>query len=394
MARKSKHVEHDTQSIRDDLAILLQKELNKAQKDGGKIAYFLDEQDDPSKISDWISTGSTLLDLAISNRPNGGLPVGRVIEFSGLEGTGKSLLCAHIVANTQKKGGQAVFMDTENSAAPEFWKAVGVDIKNLLYVPLTTIEEIFANLEKCIAIVRKSDKDKLLTVIVDSVAGASTDSELESDHGVSGYNTTKAIVVSKAMRKIINLLGEQRICLIFTNQLRFNMGAGVFGDKWITPTGKAIPFHSSVRIRLASVAKLKNAKKVVIGNACQAQVIKNKVGPPHRVAKFDIYYDSGISDISSWLSLMKTDGLVNGAKGSYTFTRKDGQEVKFNTSKFVELVNNEPSFKEEIYNKICDTYITSYKDKDSEIKENLEEVEGIADEADPEETEVEVDGTE
>lgn len=379
MPKKSKHIEHDTKSIREDLALLLQKELNKAQKDGSKVAYFLDEKDDPSNITDWVSTGSTLLDLAIANRPNGGLPVGRIVEFSGLEGTGKSLLCAHIIASTQAKGGQAVMIDTENSAAPEFWKSVGVDIKNLLYMPLTTIEEIFQNLERIIGIVRKEDSDKLLTIIVDSVAGASTDSELESDHGVSGYNTVKAIVVSKAMRKIVNLLGEQKILLIFTNQLRFNMGAGLFGDKWITPTGKAIPFHSCVRVRLASVGKLKNKKKVVIGNACQAQVIKNKVGPPFRTAKFEIYYDSGISDISSWLDFMKSEGMIDGTKAGFTYKKLNGEEIKLSSSKFVELLKTDPSFKDEVYSSICDKYVTTYKDKNSEIKEDLEEVEDVED---------------
>ena len=103
---------------RDELVELLANELNKANKDGGKIAYFLDEQENPAEISDWISTGSSILDLAISNRPHGGLPVGKMIEFNGLEGTGKSLVSAHVVADTQRKGGVAVVIDTENAAAP------------------------------------------------------------------------------------------------------------------------------------------------------------------------------------------------------------------------------------------------------------------------------------
>jgi recombination protein RecA len=140
--KKKNQVTQDTPQ-RDELVELLANELNKANKDGGKIAYFLDEQENPAEISDWISTGSSILDLAISNRPHGGLPVGKMVEFNGLEGTGKSLVSAHVVADTQRKGGVAVVIDTENAAAPEFWKSLGVDLSKLLYVQCETVEDIF-----------------------------------------------------------------------------------------------------------------------------------------------------------------------------------------------------------------------------------------------------------
>ena len=145
MARKSStHVEHTANSVekveRDELAQLIADSLNKISKEG-KVAYFLDEQEDPSMVVDWTSTGSTLLDLAISNRPDGGLPVGRMVELNGLEGTGKSLIAAHIIASTQKKDGQAVMIDTETAAAPLFWSSLGVNLKNLVYAPLNTVEE-------------------------------------------------------------------------------------------------------------------------------------------------------------------------------------------------------------------------------------------------------------
>ena len=140
------------------MLVSLAAELNKNNKEGGKIAYFLDEQDDPSTISDWISTGSSLLDIAISNRPNGGLPVGRMVEFNGLEGTGKSLISAHIVANTQKKGGKAIYIDTENAAAPDFWKSLGVDLSSLLYIQRETVEDIFTTMEQAITYIRKGTR--------------------------------------------------------------------------------------------------------------------------------------------------------------------------------------------------------------------------------------------
>jgi len=229
---------------RDELAELLANELNKANKDGGKIAYFLDEEENPADISDWISTGSSMLDLAISNRPHGGLPIGKMIEFNGLEGTGKSLVSAHICAETQRKGGIAVVLDTENAAAPAFWKSLGVDLKNLLYVQVDTVEDIFENMERMIGIVRKSNKNRILTLIVDSVAAASTKAELESDHGKDGFATGKSIIISKAMRKITNMIGKQKVLTVFTNQLRQNINAMAFGDKYCVD-----PYTTKIKIR-------------------------------------------------------------------------------------------------------------------------------------------------
>jgi recombination protein RecA len=247
MAKKetsSKHVSVDPKIGRDELAELLATELNKANKDGGKIAYFLDDKEDPSTVTDWVSTGSTMLDLAISNRPNGGLPVGRIVTLTGLEGTGKSLVCAHIVADTQKKGGQAVYIDTEAAAAPEFWTALGVDLGKMLYVPIDTIEAAFQTIENIIGVVRKSDSNRLCTIILDSVAGASTKMELEAGYDRKGFATGKALIVSEAMRKLTNLIAKRRILLVMTNQLRQNLQAMAFGDKWCVD-----PFTTKIKIR-------------------------------------------------------------------------------------------------------------------------------------------------
>ena len=158
--------------------------------------------------------------------------------------TGKSLLSAHVVSDTQKKGGVAVVIDTENSAAPEFWKSLGVDLSKLLYVQCETVEDIFEQIEKMIAIVRKSNKDRILTIIVDSVAAASTKVELESDHGKDGYATGKSIIISKAMRKITTMIGRQKVLTVFTNQLRQNLNAMAFGDKYCVD-----PLTTKIKIR-------------------------------------------------------------------------------------------------------------------------------------------------
>ena len=363
--KKKNQVTQETPQ-RDELVELLANELNKANKDGGKIAYFLDEQENPAEISDWISTGSSILDLAISNRPHGGLPVGKMVEFNGLEGTGKSLLSAHVVADTQKKGGIAVVIDTENAAAPEFWKSLGVDLSKLLYVQCETVEDIFEKMEQMIGIVRKSNKDRILTIIVDSVAAASTKVELESDHGKDGFATGKSIIISKAMRKITNMIGKQKVLTVFTNQLRQNLNAMAFGDKYVVSGGKSLAYHCSVRVRLNNTGKLKKGEEV-IGNECKAVVVKNRMGPPQRQASFDIYFDSGIADYGSWIKVLKENNLIKQGGAYYTYKKDDGSEWKFQSKDFVETMKTDKTLSEEVYLKICDSVIMKYKDPNSII---------------------------
>ncbi len=363
--KKKNQVTQETPQ-RDELVELLANELNKANKDGGKIAYFLDEQENPAEISDWISTGSSILDLAISNRPHGGLPVGKMVEFNGLEGTGKSLVSAHVVADTQKKGGIAVVIDTENAAAPEFWKSLGVDLSKLLYVQCETVEDIFEKMEQMIGIVRKSNKDRILTIIVDSVAAASTKVELESDHGKDGFATGKSIIISKAMRKITNMIGKQKVLTVFTNQLRQNLNAMAFGDKYVVSGGKSLAYHCSVRVRLNNTGKLKKGEEV-IGNECKAVFVKNRMGPPQRQASFDIYFDSGIADYGSWIKVLKENNLIKQGGAYYTYKKDDGSEWKFQSKDFVETMKSDKTLSEEVYLKICDSVIMKYKDPNSII---------------------------
>lgn len=369
MAKKTTNkVEFESNSNRDELLSTLQSELNKSSKIG-KVAYFLDEHDDPSTISEWISTGSSILDLAISNRPDGGLPVGRMIEFNGLEGTGKSLISAHVVANTQKRGGVAVVIDTENAAAPEFWTSLGVNLKNLLYVQCETVEDIFSQMENLISIVRKSDKKRILTIIVDSVAAASTRTEIESEHGKDGYATAKSIIISKAMRKITTMIGKQQVLIVFTNQLRQNLNAMAFGDKYVVSGGKALAYHCSVRVRLNNTGKLKKDDDV-IGNKCKAVVIKNRMGPPQRQAEFDIYFDSGIADYASWLEVMKKHNIVKQKGPTYSYETLGGQTETFASKDLVRILNENEPLRKEMYQRICEAVIMKYKDPNSKIVED------------------------
>ena len=353
----------DKREDRDKLAEVLADSLNKKFKDY-KVAHFLDGADEtPTDLTEWISTGSSMLDIAIANRPNGGIPVGRITEITGLEASGKSLVAAQILANTQKKGGLAVFIDTENAVNEEFLECLGIDTKKLLYIQLETVEDIFEVIENIISKVRESDKDRLVTIVVDSVAAATTRVEQEADYSKDGWSTGKAIVISKAMRKCTNMIGRQRIALIFTNQLRQKLGV-MFGDPWTTSGGKALQFHASCRLRLKAAGQIKakvNGKDQVVGIKTKCIVVKNRMGPPLRTSEFDIYFESGIDDLGGWLRILKDYGMIKQGGSWYTLTRDSGEEIKFLSKDWNGKLEADPTLKEEVYNKICDKVIMDYK---------------------------------
>lgn len=385
MAKKVKETEADNSAqvvnVKDELSTIISKGL-KTKFKGEIQAWDLSSgQGSPTEVSDWVSTGNVLLDLAISNRPNGGYPVGKIVELTGLEASGKSLLAAHAIAETQKKGGLGVFIDTESAVSPEFFEAIGVDMTKFMYIPIETLEDIYETIEHIITTVRSSDKDRLVTIVVDSVAGATTKAEQESNYDKDGWATTKAIINSKAMRKINNLIAKQKILLIFTNQLRQKLNAMAFADPYTTSGGKAIGFHASVRIRLSSTGKIKKKAAIagqdaVIGNSTKAEIIKNRVGPPFRKAEFNIYYASGVDPYSGWPDLLEKLDIL----------KKDGQslrvvgheDIKFKKTEFNKVMNEMPDLKEELYKRLCDGLIMQYKntkeltvnDADVDVDEN------------------------
>tara|TARA_B000000441_G_C21721599_1_gene339515 strand:- start:75 stop:1184 length:1110 start_codon:yes stop_codon:yes gene_type:complete len=347
-------------AVKDELAQVLADNLNKKIGKDNRVAYFLDGSDStPTDIKEFISTGSSILDLAISNRPNGGIAVGRITEINGLESSGKSLIGTHILAETQKKGGLAVYIDTETSVSREWLETIGIDVQNLLYLHVETVEDIFECIENIITKIRESDRDRLVTILVDSLAAASTKVEMEADFDKDGWATAKAIVISKAMRKITQMVGRERVALVFTNQLRQKLGV-MFGDPWTTSGGKALPFHSSTRIRLKNMGQIKDTKKNTLGMKARAQIIKNRLGPPLRHADFNLYFDSGIDDKGSWLQVMKDHKLVKVAGAWYT-VQFEGEDIKFQSKDFKKVLDERPELEDYLYEKICDASILKYQ---------------------------------
>ena len=346
---------------RDVLASELADSLNSKIK-GQKVAFFLDGTDDtPTDINDFISTGSSLLDLAISNRPNGGIAVGRITEINGLQASGKSLLGAHILAETQKKGGIGIYIDTETSVSKDFLDAIGADTQNILYLHMETVEDIFQGIEDIVTKVRETNKDKHVTILVDSLAAASTKVEMSSDYDKDGWATSKAIIISKAMRKITQMIGRHKISLVFTNQLRQKMGV-MFGDPYTTSGGLALPFHASTRIRLQNMGMIKDKDGEVIGHKCRAKIVKNRIGPPLRTSDYEMYFDRGIDDEGGWLQTLKNLKIAQTAGAWYTIDY-DGTPIKFLSKDFKDKLADNEGLKDYLYDKICEASILTYEDK-------------------------------
>lgn len=294
------------------LSKLLIEEFNKNADKTGKVAWNLAYDDDnPTDVKEFISTGSTLLDYIIANRRDGGVPVGKLTEISGEESSGKSLLVAHLIAEVQRRGGIAIYIDTENAANPDFLTRVGVNIKEMVYLQPETVEDVGEAIEKAIVMARTRAPDKLVLVAWDGIAGTPSKDELEGGFNISmDTQLAKARLLSKQTRMITQMVGKQRIALVYTNQLKVKIGV-MYGDPMTTPGGKGVPYHASVRIRLEAGQKHKEDKgEDPFGVHTRAKVVKNRLGPPFRKAEFDIMFASGIQDEPSWLERLHGCGEV------------------------------------------------------------------------------------
>lgn len=295
----------DKSVIKDERLENIQSAVDAIEKQFGKGAIM--KLGEAGKINvETVSTGSLSLDLALG----GGVPKGRIIEIYGPESSGKTTLAYHVIAEAQKNGGIAAFIDAEHALDPEYARNIGVDTEKLLISQPDTGEQA---LEIAETLVRSNSIDVL---VVDSVAALVPKAEIEGDMGDS-HMGLQARLMSQALRKLTGIISKSNTVVIFINQIRMKIGV-MFGNPETTSGGQALKFFSSVRMDIRRSEQLKDGENV-IGNRVKVKIVKNKVAPPFRTAEFDIMYNEGISKPGEIIDLGVKYGLVGKAGAWYEY---------------------------------------------------------------------------
>ncbi|MGN0817611.1 MAG: recombinase RecA [Candidatus Coproplasma sp.] len=300
---------------------------------------------------DVISTGCLSLDLALGV---GGVPRGRIMEIFGPESSGKTTVALHIIAQAQKNGGVAAFIDAEHALDAAYAKALGVNTDELYVSQPDTGEQA---LDICESLVRSSAVD---VIIIDSVAALTPKAEIEGDMGDAHVGALPRLM-SQALRKLTAITNRSKTCVIFINQLREKVGV-MFGNPETTPGGKALKYFATIRLDIRKADALKNDGEI-IGNRAKCKVVKNKVAPPFKVAEFDIIYGDGISQEGCLIDLGLEYGILT-KSGAWVYYNEE--KLANGREKMREHLKANPALKEEIEAKIREAHKASLARKDQD----------------------------
>ena len=310
-------------NINEDKEKALSAALSQIEKQFGK-GSIMKLGDDHMKLNiEAISTGSISLDLATGI---GGIPKGRIIEVYGPESSGKTTLALHMIAEAQKTGGRAAFIDAEHALDPEYAKNLEVDIDELLVSQPDTGEQA---LEICEMLVRSGALD---IVVVDSVAALVPKSEIEGEMGDSHVGL-QARLMSQALRKLAGIINKSKAAVVFINQLREKIGV-VYGNPEVTTGGRALKFYASMRFDVRRVETIKQGDQM-LGNRVKVKIVKNKVAPPFKQAEFDIMYGEGISKIGDIMDCAVEKDIIDKAGSWYSFEGNRIGQGRENVKKYL-----------------------------------------------------------
>lgn len=318
----------------------------------------------------WLSTGDDVFDICISNRRHGGIPGGRITALDGLSASGKSLVCAHIVKSCQQAGGIAVVFDTQNAANMEFMQAIGVNTDDVvIYQGINQIEVIFRAIQQLLYSVKLEFPDAPLLIIIDSITACITQKDLQNkDYENKGFLAgLRAKMIGEALRKLTPMIATQNAALILTSQLRAKMDmANPYVDPYVASSGgMALPFYTTVQIRMQKKSKLK-AKiygvQTVIGVRSKARIDKSRLGPTYRQCQFDILYDCGIDNYSNWLQTLKKYKCVEGkgTKNIPWIVKFEDQQITI-PGDFSSYIREHEQERNAIYQIIAKLLILNYK---------------------------------
>lgn len=313
MIKKAEKVVEEKESGKSEALKLAISQITKQFGDGSIMKL----GETPKMDVKLFSSGSLSLDLALG----GGYPKGRIIEIYGPESSGKTTLALHAIAEIQKQGGQAAFIDAEHALDPAYAKRIGVDTENLLIAQPDNGEQA---LEICETLVRSNAVD---LIIVDSVAALVPQAEIDGDMGDSQMGL-QARLMSQAMRKLTGIISKSRATVIFINQIRMKIGV-MFGNPETTTGGNALKFYASVRLDIRRIGQIKNGDTIA-GNRTKVKIVKNKIAAPFRTAEFDVMYNEGISKTGDILDLAINYGVLEKAGAFIKYhgeTLGQGREV-------------------------------------------------------------------
>jgi len=318
----------------------LEAAMMQIEKQFGKGAIMKLGDDKAMLNIEAISTGSISLDIATGI---GGVPKGRIIEIFGPESSGKTTLTLHIVAEAQKAGGKAAFIDAEHALDPEYARNLGVNVDELLVSQPDTGEQA---LEICELLVRSGALD---VVIIDSVAALVPKAEIQGEMGDSHVGL-QARLMSQALRKLAGAINKSNTAVVFINQLREKVGV-IYGNPEVTTGGRALKFYSTMRIDVRRVESIKSGD-TVLGNRTRVKIVKNKVAPPFKQCEFDIMYGKGISKVGDLLDCAVEEKIIDKAGSWYSF---DGERIGQGRENVKEFLSTHPEIMDKVEGLVLDT---------------------------------------